>query len=246
MTNKIILEGAISVKAAVEAGNRDVFRIYTDNKKASRDFGYICRKAKENGIECIRTNADTISEMTQGSTHGGICAEVGEREYAEPDALFESEKPFIVLLEGIEDPYNFGDIIRSVYAAGATGIIVPKRNWMSADAVVTRASAGASEFIKAAAVEDFVPFLKEAKRRGISVVAADRKDAVDMYSADLSGSLVLAVGGSYRGLSKPIFDEAETKIFIPYGNAFRNSLSAAGAAAAISFEIFRRRSKNGK
>lgn len=146
------------------------------------------------------------------------------------------------MLEGIEDPYNFGDIIRSVYAAGATGIIVPKRNWMSADAVVTRASAGASEFIKAAAVEDFVPFLKEAKRRGIAVVAADRKDAADMYSADLSGSLVLAVGGSYRGLSKPVFDEAETKIFIPYGNAFRNSLSAAGAAAAISFEILRQRS----
>lgn len=146
------------------------------------------------------------------------------------------------MLEGIEDPYNFGDIIRSVYAAGATGIIVPKRNWMSADAVVTRASAGASEFIKAAAVEDFVPFLKEAKRRGISVVAADRKDAADMYSADLSGALVLAVGGSYRGLSKPVFDEAETKIFIPYGNAFRNSLSAAGAAAAISFEILRQRS----
>mgnify|MGYP004575595985 FL=1 len=180
--------------------------------------------------------------MTQGSTHGGICAEVGARKYAEPEELFKSENPFIVLLEGIEDPYNFGDIIRSVYAAGATGIIVPKRNWMSADAVVTRASAGASEFITAAAVEDFVPFLKEAKKRGISVVAADRKDAVDLYSADLSGALVLAVGGSYRGLSKPVFDEAETRIFIPYGNAFRNSLSAAGAAAAISFEILRQRS----
>lgn len=246
MTDKIILEGAISVKAAVEAGNRDVFRIYTDGKKYSRDFGYICRKAREKGIECVRTDADGISELTKGASHGGICAEVGARRYAEPESLFESENPFVVLLEGVEDPYNFGDIIRSVYAAGATGLIVPKRNWMSADAVVTRASAGASEFITAAAVDDFVPFLKEAKRRGISVVAADRKDAVDMYGADLASPLVLAIGGSYRGLSKPVFDEADTKIFIPYGNAFRNSLSAAGAAAAISFEIFRRRSKNGK
>ena len=115
---------------------------------------------------------------------------------------------------------------------------------MSADTVVARASAGASEFINAAATDDFVPFLKEAKSRGLSVVAADRKDAVNMYSADLRGPLVLAIGGSYRGLSKPVYDEADKKIFIPYGNAFRNSLSAAGAAAAISFEILRRRSEN--
>ena len=244
MQNETILEGAISVKAATEASNRDVFRIYTDEKKVSRDFGYICRKAREKGIECVRTTAEKISEMTRGSTHGGICAVVGERRYAEPETLFECEDPFIVLLEGIEDPYNFGDIIRSVYAAGATGLIVPRRNWMSADTVVARASAGASEFINAAATDDFVPFLKEAKSRGLSVVAADRKDAVNMYSADLRGPLVLAIGGSYRGLSKPVYDEADKKIFIPYGNAFRNSLSAAGAAAAISFEILRRRSEN--
>lgn len=245
MGDKIILEGAISVKAAVEAGNRDVYCVYTDKDKRSKDFGYICRKASEKGIETKRVPAEEISEMTEGNSHGGICAVAGERKFVESEKLFDCENPFIVLLEGIEDPYNFGYAVRSVYAAGATGLIVPSRNWMSADKVVTRASAGATEFIPTSSVSDFVPFLQKAKEKGLKIVAADRKDATDMYETRLDMPLVLAIGGALRGLSAPVYEMTDTRIYIPYGNNFRNSLSATGASAAIAFEIYRQRAKYG-
>ena len=126
------VEGSISVKAVLLSGSRPIEEIYIDRKKKTKDISFIIREAAARGVKTTFLESDSLSELVSGRTHGGVAAEVGERRYVSPETLFSAENPFIVLLEGIEDPYNFGDSLRSVYAAGATGLIVPERNRMDA------------------------------------------------------------------------------------------------------------------
>lgn len=237
----IILSGAISVKAAIEAGVRKTEKIWIDEKKHSKDFSYILKLAQTQKIPVQKTNRQTIDQLTQTSSHGGICAQVCPRIFLPAEQLLNHQNPFIVLLEGIEDPYNFGYTIRSVYAAGATGLLIPQRSWMSADDIVIRASAGASERIPTACVTDFTEVLLLAKQKGFSIFSADRKDAVSLYDADFTNPLILAIGGQLRGLSKQVSQQTDQRVFIPYGNPFRNALSAAGAASVLAFEVYRQR-----
>lgn len=237
------IEGAISVKAVLETGTRPIKEIYIRQGKHDRDTAYLIRLAQKKGVKPEFVPEDFFEERAQGKTHGGILAVTGERFFVEEEALFEEETPFIALLEGIEDPYNFGCAVRSLYAAGATGLILPERNWMSAAGTVIRSSAGASERIKAAKTENLPDFLQKAKRRGIKILCAERKDAIPLYSTDLTGGILLAVGGEKRGVSKAVFEAADQRVFIPYGRDFRNSISASAAAAVFAFEILRQRQK---
>lgn len=238
------IEGAISLKAVLETGTREISEIYIRERKPDKDLRYILRLAEEKGLKPNFVSEKFFEENAQGKTHGGILAFAGERKFVPEDALFEDENPMIALLEGIEDPYNFGCAVRSLYAAGATGLLLPERNWMSAAGTVIRSSAGASERIKAAKTENLPGFLQKAKQHGIKIICAERKDAVSLYSADLTGGILLAIGGEKRGVSKAVFDAADSRVFIPYGRDFRNSISASAASAVFAFEILRQRQKN--
>jgi 23S rRNA (guanosine2251-2'-O)-methyltransferase len=236
-----ILEGAISVKAALEAGSRDIYEIFADPDKDDKNIKYILTLARTKNIKITKSTKDILAEKTEGRTHGGIIASVGQRKFVKPEKLLAVEKPFIALLEGIEDPFNFGTALRSLYAAGATGLIIPARNWMSAAGTVARASAGASELIMTAATDDFDYVIKLAKEKAISLICAERKDAVSLYDVNLNIPLILAIGGEKRGLSKVITASADKLVYIPYGSNFRNSLSASAACSVVAFEIFRQR-----
>lgn len=241
--DSIILSGTISVKAAIEANIRPVFEISLAENKRTKDFSYIKKICDIKKIPVRITDRTEIDALTENQTNGGICARVGTRTFAEPQTLLARPNPFIVFAEGIEDPYNFGYLIRNIYAAGATGLVIPNRNWTSADHIVIRASAGASEFIPTASVDRPADFLTQAKSAGLTVIAADRKDATSLYETDLTGPIVLLIGGQLRGLSRSVSDLTDTRVYIPYGNEFRNALPAAGASAVIAFEIFRQRHK---
>ena len=239
--NSTIISGAISVKAAIEANVRTVSTITIDKNKRTRDFLYIEKIAAAKNIPVQKANREFINKVTQNTTNGGIYANVGIRKFYPYKKLLDHKNPFIVLLEGIEDPYNFGYTIRNIYAAGATGLIIPERNWTSADDIVIRASAGASEFIPTAITDNFSEFLTAAKQAGLCIVAAERKNAINIYNTNLTMPLVLAIGGQLRGLSHQVIDKTDIKIYIPYGNDFKNAFPAAGACAVIAFEIFRQR-----
>ena len=90
------------------------------------------------------------------------------------------ELPFIAIIEGVEDPYNFGASLRALAAAGASGLVLPKRNWMNAAATVIKSSAGASESLPTAETADLGEFLKKAKKRGFEIIAAERKNAEEL------------------------------------------------------------------
>jgi 23S rRNA (guanosine2251-2'-O)-methyltransferase len=156
------------------------------------------------------------------------------------DALLAPAEPVIVMLDGVEDPYNFGQAIRALYAAGIDGLVVGPRSWLSAAAIVIRASAGASEFMPTA-VSESAPAITSARLQDIPIAIASAERARPMYEVDLSGPLFLIIGGEKRGVARSLQREADLRVSIPYGRDFPQALGTAGAAAVLAFEIMRQR-----
>lgn len=146
------------------------------------------------------------------------------------------------MIEGIEDPYNFGYAIRSLYAFGVNGIVLSERNWMSAAGVVARSSAGASEMLSlfSARPTDAADVFK---KRGYSIVCADLDTTHLLEETEIRFPVFLVIGGERRGISRAMLDRADIKVKISYGRDFRASLSAASAATVLAHEIFRQNRK---
>ena len=241
-----IMEGMTSVSAllaAREAGvnDRPINEIRFDRakkQKKAREYAFLARKCAELSIPLTLTDAAELEKICIGNTHGGIVALCGERTLPRPTVDNLPESGFLCLLEGIEDPYNFGYALRSLYAAGCDGVLLGERNWLSAAGVVARASAGASESfpVWAGDTENAVSLLKD---KGYRIVCAGIRDSVSLYEADLKKPLLLVVGGEKRGISAEMLSKADQIVRIDYGREFRGSLSAASAATVLAFEILR-------
>lgn len=237
-----VMEGMVSVRAVLDGAHRRVERVIFDTAKAAsreKDITFLTNRGKSLGFGVEGVLSEEIDAVSVGSSHGGIIAFCSERTL--PALTAESiHGGFWVMLEGIEDPYNFGYCLRSLYAAGVDGIIVPPRNWMSAAGVVCRASAGASEL--------FDIYVSEAadaaalfKALGYSVIATDKsQDAVPIYDTDISAPVFLLIGGEKRGITRSALDLADKTVMLDYGRRFPAALSAASAASIIAFEIYRR------
>ena len=145
---------------------------------------------------------------------------------------------FYVMLDGIEDPYNFGYCIRSLYAMGCDGVILSERNWMSAAGVVSRSSAGASEMLPMY-VSAPIDAIRAFKSWGYTVVSADENTDNILGECELKLPVFLVVGGEKRGISASVLSECDTLVKIDYGRDFRASLSAASATTMFAYEIHR-------
>jgi 23S rRNA (guanosine2251-2'-O)-methyltransferase len=121
----VVLEGRVSIEAAINGRARPVYEILAANP-ADRRLAYLRRLAAEAEIPIRRTTPDELRGYATGSSHGGVLALAGERSYLAPADLLAGcgPRPFLVMLDGVEDPFNFGQAIRSVFAAGADGLIV--------------------------------------------------------------------------------------------------------------------------
>ena len=239
-----MIDGSISVKAVIDNDSREMKEIYVSERKLSdRNIRYIISKAREKNIDVKIVSDAFFLNGDFGKTNGGIAAKISERKFTDEDSLLSiKELPFIAIIEGVEDPYNFGASLRALAAAGASGLVLPKRNWMNAAATVIKSSAGASESLPTAETSDLGEFLKKAKKRGFEIIAAERKNAENLYETDFTKPIVLAVGGEKRGLSNAVLSHVTKNVFIPYGSSFRNSLGTAAATAVFAFEILRQRS----
>ncbi len=247
-----IMEGFISVKAVIDGkntcdNNRRIITVYVDKerKKARyKELAFLDKKSKELGFEIIEKDKTFLDEKTLSTSHGGIIAECSDRTIPTLKESDIKDCGFYVYLEGIEDPYNFGYCIRSIYASGADGIILSPRNWMNASGVVCRSSAGASELINVFVSEPDVA-IKMFKDKNYKCFASDKsKTAVSFYDADLSFPVFLAIGGERRGLSQSVLSNCDSTIMIDYGRNYRAALSAASAATILSFEIHRQNRSN--
>lgn len=241
-----IMEGMPSISAVINSilnkkSNRKILNVYVDKSKRkskSREIAYLSKNAQTLGFSIDFVDSDIIDGYTVGSSHGGIIAFCSQKNIQELTPNQIKPNGVYYLLDGVEDPYNFGYSIRSIYAAGADGVILPPRNWMGVAGVVARSSAGASELIDmyVSSAENAVDRFKEA---GYTVICAGIRDSVSIFDADLKKPLLVILGGEKRGISATLLTKADEIVRIDYGNNFKGSLSTAAATAVFAFEILR-------
>ena len=238
-----ILEGHISIEAALKANSRPIHKLLIASGTIDHHTARIAREAVNKGITVARVPAAEIDTLAQGKSHGGVLALAGDRRFLPLASLIAGvASPFIVMLDGVEDPFNFGQAVRAFYAAGAQGLVLRSRNWMSAVGVVARSSAGASELIPTAIAETTQEAADFFREQGLRVAVAAKERATPIYEADLSGALFLVVGGEKRGITRSFADAADIRLSIPYGRRYPHALGTTAAAAVLAFEIMRQRS----
>lgn len=241
-TDHAILEGFVSVRAALKAGSRPFEVIYIRANKYDKGVSWLEHEARRQAIPVERVSAEVIDEYAGGSTHGGIVARVGARRFVALDDLGAAEPlPVIAMLDGVEDPFNFGQAVRALYAAGVAGLVVRPRNWTTAAGVVGRASAGAVEWMPLAVAETAQEAADHFRARGLVIACAAQEDAVPLYQADLRVPLFIVIGGERRGITRSFRDQADLRIAIPYGREYDQALGTTAATAVIAFEIMRQR-----
>lgn len=245
-----VLEGMTSLSALFHSkqvgwNDRPIHQVLFDRDKKSkklRDFLFLQKMAEQYGFLLTETDSSVISGFSTGNTHGGIIALCGQRSIPELSADFIQPNGFYVMIEGVEDPYNFGYALRSLYAAGVDGIILSPRNWMSAAGTVARSSAGTSELFQMAvsSPEDACDTFHDAN---YEILCAGIRDSVSIYEETFHKPVFLIIGGEKRGISAGVLAKADKIVRIDYGRNFHGSLSAASAASILSFEIMRQNRK---
>ena len=245
-----VFEGMTSIRSIISSidnsiSDRRIKRILYDKEKMgkiAKNICYLRAVSSKYGFDVVESSADEIEQFTLGNTHGGIIAFTGSRTISPlSEDIRLKENGFYCMIEGIEDPYNFGYSLRSLYATGCDGIILPERNWMSAAGVVARSSAGASELFpifKSDAVEAAMFF----KSKGYTIVCADENTEDILGKCELKLPILLIVGGEKRGISAALIKCADKRVKIDYQRDFHASLSAASATTMFAYEIKRQNS----
>jgi 23S rRNA (guanosine2251-2'-O)-methyltransferase len=242
----MVLEGHVSVEAALEGGVRHVHRIWAV-LPGDRRLGRLRAIAHERGVVIEKVDRELIEELASGRSHGGLIALVGpRRDRILAEVLVEvGERSLVVMLDGIEDPFNFGQATRAMYAAGIDALVV-RRSWETALSTVTRASAGATELLPTATVQSVEEAATACRMAGFRIACAVRTDdATDLHEADLTGGIFLLIGGERRGVTRSFVEQADVRIRIDYGRDSAPELGAATSAAIIGFEALRQRRNAG-
>lgn len=204
----------------------------------------IVAAAKKRGIPVKLTDSRKLDTMTDGGNHQGICAEGACASYASVDEILavSAEKgtaPFLILCDGIEDPHNLGAILRTAEAAGADGVIIPKRRSASLTQTVYKTSAGAASWIPVARVGNLATEMIALKKKGIWFYGADMQGSA-ATETDLRGAVGLVIGSEGFGLSEPVKAQCDAIISLPmFGRV--NSLNASVAAGILMYEAVRQR-----
>lgn len=245
--NSSTLEGFLSILAAVEAQSRPIHQVLIHEKKRyDKRLAYLRHTAERSDISVEYVPQERIEQLTDGNTHGGVVAMVGERRFVElADLIPQSKVAFIAMLDGIEDPFNFGYAIRALYAAGVDGVVVRPRNWTTASSVVGRASAGAVERLPMAMADTAVSAAEYYRQHHLTIATtAISETSRSLFQADLTQPLFVLIGGERRGVTRSFVNQADILLEIPYGREFDQSLGTVSAVSTIAFEVFRQRHTN--
>lgn len=238
-----LLVGRNAVMEALRAG-RAMDGIYIARGEHTGSLAAIVAKAKASEIPVKETDGRKLDAMCGGAVHQGVAAVAAVKAYAELDDLFRAaadrgEPPFFVLADEVEDPHNLGALIRSAEAAGAHGLIIPKRRAVGLTYAVGKASAGAVEYLPVARVANLAATIDELKSRGVWVYAADM-DGAPWCQTDLTGAVALVVGGENHGVGRLVREKCDGVLSLPMRGQV-NSLNASVAGAILMYEVTRQR-----
>ena len=214
--------------------------------KAEGSLKKILAKAKDQRIPVEYTDRAGLDRIAAGGVHQGVIATVSDYEYRTVEDLLQiakdrGEAPFLIILDGLEDPHNLGAIMRTAECAGAHGIIIPQRRSVTVNATVMKTSAGAAEHIGCARVTNIARTIEQLQEQGIWVYGCDM-DGTSVYGTDLKGPAAIVIGNEGRGISRLVRDKCDFIISIPMKGQI-NSLNASNAAAIVTYEALRQREK---
>ena len=237
-----LIVGRNAVTEALKAG-RSISKIFIA-QGSEGSIKKIIALAKEAGIFCEFTNAAKLDKLFSGR-HQGVIAVAAPVAYATLEEIFalaesRKEPPFIILLDELEDPQNFGAILRTADAVGVHGVIIPKRRSVSLTSTVAKISAGAVEYVKVAQVVNVAQTLKSLREMDLKIVGSDIDAEKNFYDADLSGGIVLVIGNEGKGMRRLTRENCDLLIKIPMAGKI-NSLNSSAAAAVLMYEIFHQR-----
>ena len=234
-----VREGLVVGRNAVKellAGDRDIEKIYIQRGEREGSINLLLGIASERKIPVIELDRQKMDRMCGNARHQGIIAAAAEQNYSSIEEIFEyaeecGEPPFIVLLDGVEDPHNLGAIIRSAECMGVHGIIIPKRRAVGLTPTVAKSSAGAIMHMRIAKVTNLSQTIDELKERGLWLYAADM-DGESVYATNLTGGVGVVLGSEGDGVSRLVKEKCDFVVSVPmFGKV--NSMNVSCAAAVV-------------
>ena len=213
------IEGRNSVLELLESG-KDINKIYVTRGEKHGSINKILGIAKERKIIVVEKDKRQMDEMSQEENYQGVIAIVPPFEYAEISDILnvakeKNEDPFVLILDGIEDPHNLGSIIRTAETAGVHGIIIPKRRAASVNSTVNKTSAGAVEHMKIARVTNISDSIEELKKAGLWICGTDINAEKYYYNQELTGPLGIVIGNEGKGISDKVKKNCDFNVKIP-------------------------------
>lgn len=238
-----ILVGRNPIIEAINA-DRSIIKIMVTRGDHRSSAGEIIKKAKAKGIPVVEVEKKKLDYMTSGAVHQGVAAVCAAAQYAQVEDILalakdRGEPPFVIILDGIEDPHNLGAIIRSAECAGAHGVIIKKRRGAGLSFTAYKAAAGALEYVPVARVNNIADTIKELKKQNIWVWGADMNGA-DYRECDFSGAVALVIGSEGKGISRLVRERCDRIVSLPLKGKI-NSLNASVAAGVLMYKISEKR-----
>jgi len=237
--------GRRPVAEALAAGRPAIRLLVATGIRPTPELKATLARAAAAGIPQQSESHERLTRLAGFDGHQGLLLEVEPRRWADlaemaAAALRADRAPLILVLENLQDPANFGSLLRAAEAAGVDGVIFPERASAPLSAASVKASAGASEHLRLARVPELTDAVTELKAAGLQLVAADQ-DAVDVaWDADLTGPVAVVVGGEWSGLSGALRRRCDLLVRFPMVGQVA-SLNAATAGALLLFEVVRQR-----
>ena len=243
------VEGRNSVLELLESG-KDINKIFITKGEKHGSINKIIAKAKENGIIIVEKDKNQMRQMAQNENYQGVIAIVPPYEYCEIEDILDeakrkNEDPFVLILDGIEDPHNLGSIIRTAETAGVHGIIIPKRRAACVNSTVNKVSAGAVQHMKIARVTNISDSIEKLKEAGLWICGTDINTDTYYNEQDLTGPLGIVIGNEGSGISEKVKKNCDFLVKIPMKGKV-NSLNASVSAGIVIYEVLRQREIVGK
>ena len=240
------IEGRNSVLELLESG-KDINKIYIAKGEKHGSINKIIAKAKENKVVIVEIEKEKLNKMAQTNNPQGVIAIVPPFDYASVDDILneaksKNEKAFILILDGIEDPHNLGSIIRTAETAGVHGIIIPKRRSAQVNSTVNKTSAGATNFMKIARVNNINETIEYLKNNDIWIYGTDGEAKEMYYDEDMTGNVAIVIGSEGFGMSRLVKENCDFLLKIPMKGKI-TSLNASVSAGIIMYEAVKQRMK---
>ena len=243
----MIIYGKNPVREFLLQSSSKIIEVLISSEIKRADTDDLIRLAEQRGIKITYLSRESLSKTARTTSHQGVAARVSDYDYVGVSQILgkakeSGEKLLVVILDHLEDPQNFGAIIRSVYVLGGHGIIIPKDRSVSVTPAVVKTSAGTASAVSISMVTNIVRVLTELKKSGVWIVGADPSAKTSIRDQDLVGlDIALVIGSEGKGLKRLVREECDFLVSIPTIGAL--SLNASVAAGIMIYEIQRQRKR---